>query len=193
MLAALIDAFLDRIADVLERAGAEAEAISQRVFERHSRKPMKTDDFRDIVTRIGRTGDVTSKARDSLVTFGRVITFLQAGAGGSARPKEVKQSLKTAQRDASQLADHATYLGSKAEFLLDATTSLINIDQNNIIKIFSVVSVALMPPTLVASIYGMNFKHMPELDWVWGYPAVLLVMAALGILPYFFFRWKGWL
>lgn len=193
VLAALIDAFLDRIADILEKAGSEAEAIGQRVFEQRSKKPMKTEDFRQIVGRIGRTGDVTSKARDSLVTFLRLITYLQAGAGGGARPKEVKQYLKTAQRDATQLADHATYLGSKAEFLLDATTGLINIEQNNIIKIFSLVSVALMPPTLLASIYGMNFEHMPELDDPWAYPVVLGVMLLMGLAPYAFFKKKGWL
>ncbi len=193
VLAALIDAFLDRIADNLERAGAETEQIGQRVFDRRSKKPMNTEDFREIVGRIGWTGDLTSKARDSLVTFSRLVTYLQAGAGGGARPKEVKQYLKTAQRDAMQLADHATYLGSKAEFLLDATTSLINIEQNNIIKIFSIVSVALMPPTLLASIYGMNFRYMPELDWPWAYPLVLLTMVLLGAAPYFFFRKKGWL
>ncbi|ESR26182.1 magnesium transporter CorA family protein [Lutibaculum baratangense] len=193
VLAALIDAFLDRVADILERAGTEAEAVSQRVFETRSKKPMKTEDFRDSLGRIGRAADLTSKARDSLVTFSRLVTYLQAGAGGGERPKEVKQYLKTAQRDATQLADHATYLNAKMEFLLDATVGLINIEQNNIIKIFSVVAVALMPPTLIASIYGMNFHFMPELDEPWAYPLVLLTMAVLGIAPFLFFKKKGWL
>ena len=81
----------------------------------------------------------------------------------------------------------------KIQFLLDATLGLVNLEQNNIIKLFSVMAVIFMPPTLIASIYGMNFKHMPELETVWGYPLALLAMVAAGVLPYVFFRWKKWL
>ena len=91
------------------------------------------------------------------------------------------------------MTDHASFLGSKIQFLLDAVLGLINLQQNNIIKIFSVAAVMFLPPTLVASIYGMNFHHMPELDKAWGYPVALVAMVISAVLPYIYFRRKGWL
>jgi magnesium transporter len=91
------------------------------------------------------------------------------------------------------LTDHASYLSNKITFLLDAMLGVVNLQQNAIIKIFSVAAVVLMPPTLVASIYGMNFKHMPELDWPFGYPLALLVMVLAAMLPYMYFKWRKWL
>jgi len=96
-------------------------------------------------------------------------------------------------RDMASLSDHASFLSNKVNFLLDATLGMINIEQNRIIKIFSVAAVVLLPPTMVASIYGMNFKSMPELDWSFGYPFAIAVMILSGFLPYKFFKKKGWL
>ncbi len=193
VLVGLIEAFIDRIADVLEHAGIDADRIGDDVFVRDSTRPMRTEDFKKTVARIARTGDITSKARESLVTISRLLTFLSSGPGSVKLSKDVKVHLKTAVRDANQLADHASYLATKAEFLLDATMGLINIEQTNIIKIFSVAAVAMMPPTLIASIYGMNFHFMPELNEKWGYPVVLLAMIVSALLPYFYFKRKGWL
>jgi len=97
------------------------------------------------------------------------------------------------QRDVQSLSDHASYLSSKITFLLDAMVGVVSIEQNNIIKIFSIVAVVLMPPTLVASIYGMNFKQMPELDWQYGYPTAIVLMVIAAALPYLIFKWKDWL
>ena len=97
------------------------------------------------------------------------------------------------QRDVTSLGDHATYLTGKNQFMLDATLGLINLEQNQIIKIFSIAAVCLMPPTLVASVYGMNFKHMPELDWEFGYPMSLILMIIAALLPYLYFKRRGWL
>jgi magnesium transporter len=97
------------------------------------------------------------------------------------------------QRDVHSLSDHAFYLSNKIQFLLDAMLGVVTIEQNNVIKIFSVAAVALMPPTLIASIYGMNFKHMPELDWTLGYPVAIALMLLAAALPYFVFKWKKWL
>ena len=97
------------------------------------------------------------------------------------------------QRDVASLSDHVSYLGNKVTFLLDAMIGVMSVEQNNIIKLFSVAAVVLMPPTLIASIYGMNFKHMPELDWTFGYPLALVLMLIAAILPYWFFKWKRWL
>lgn len=193
VLLGLIEAFIDRVADVLEHAGADADHIGDDVFILDRAKPMKSRDFKEIVARIGRTGDVASKARESLMTITRLLMFLSSGPGALKLSKDVKVHLKTAARDASQLSDHASYLSNKAEFLLDATMGLINIEQTNIIKIFSVAAVAMMPPTLIASIYGMNFEFMPELKENWGYPAVLVGMVVSAMIPYLYFRRKGWL
>src|SRR6187401_2166437 len=108
-------------------------------------------------------------------------------------PKDTRLQLISMQRDVQSLSDHATYLTNKITFLLDAMLGVVTIEQNNIIKIFSIASVALMPPTLIASIYGMNFKHMPELDWTYGYPFAIGLMLIAAVLPYWFFKWKRWL
>ena len=131
--------------------------------------------------------------RESLVSIGRLVLFLANEADTMKWPKEMRQQLKSMQRDVQSLSDHVTYLGNKVTFLLDAMIGVMSVEQNNIIKIFSVAAVVLMPPTLIASIYGMNFKHMPELDWSFGYPLALVLMLIAAILPYWFFKWKRWL
>src|SRR4029079_11033632 len=107
--------------------------------------------------------------------------------------KLLKARIRTAARDVASLADHVSFLSNKIVFLLDATLGMINIEQNNIIKIFSIAAVVLLPPTLVASIYGMNFDHMPELKWLLGYPYALVLMVVSAVLPYLYFKQKGWL
>ncbi len=124
---------------------------------------------------------------------GRLVLFLTNEAEGMRWPKEMRAQLKSMQRDIQSLSDHASYLSSKITFLLDALLGVVSLQQNNIIKIFSVAAVVLLPPTMIASIYGMNFEHMPELKWQYGYPATLLVMLLSSILPYVFFKWKKWL
>ena len=105
----------------------------------------------------------------------------------------MRAQLKTMQRDVASLTDHASYLSNKITFVLDAMLGVVNLEQNNIIKLFSVMAVVLMPPTLIASIYGMNFKIMPELEWPLGYPMALVMMLFAAALPYMFFKWKKWL
>jgi magnesium transporter len=142
---------------------------------------------------IGRKGDITSKVRESLVSIGRLLLFLANEAEGMRWAKDSRLQLQSMQRDVQSLSDHVSYLSNKITFLLNAMLGVVSIEQNNIIKIFSVAAVVLMPPTLVASIYGMNFKHMPELDWTLGYPLALALMLIAAVLPYFFFKWRKWL
>ena len=106
---------------------------------------------------------------------------------------DVRNRFRTLSRDVVAMSDHASFLGTNLNFLLDATLGMINIEQNAIIKIFSVVAVVFLPPTLIASIYGMNFHHMVELDWTLGYPLALLLMLASAITPYLYFKRRGWL
>src|SRR5262249_26953763 len=115
------------------------------------------------------------------------------GKAADTPSKDAAAWVKDMLQDVAALSDHASFLANKASFLLDATLGLINLEQNQIIKIFSIAAVVLLPPTLFATVYGMNFKAMPELEWAWGYPGALFLMVTSGILPTLWFRRKGWL
>ena len=187
----LLDAVIDRAADILERIGMEVDRVSHDIFEPEAAAEPLT--YKDILKAIGGKGDLTSKVRESLVSIGRLLLFLANEAEGMRWHKDVRLQLQAMQRDVLSLSDHATYLTNKIIFLLDAMLGVVTIEQNNIIKIFSIAAVALMPPTLIASIYGMNFRHMPELEWTYGYPFALVLMIAAAILPFIIFKWKKWL
>ena len=194
VLMELLDAVIDRNADILERAGSDMDSISHQIFEPEgAARTGHAKRYSDILIAIGRKGDLTSKVRESLVSIGRVVTFVAAAVDGVKWSKDMREQLKTMQRDVISLTDHASYLSNKITFVLDAMLGVVNLEQNNIIKLFSVMAVVLMPPTLIASIYGMNFKVMPELEWEHGYPLAVLMMLFAAILPYFIFKWKKWL
>ena len=199
---ALLDAIVDRSADLLERVGADLEAISSQVFrrentgERRGRRLVRRRpaDLQAIILRIGEDHDLATKVRESLLSLNRLLIFFtEAGEAVMQRGKGLRGHLKTISRDIRSLNEHAAYLEAKETFLLDAALGLINIQQNAIIKIFSVMAVIFMPPTLVASIYGMNFEFMPELKWEHGYPFAILLMIAAAVLPYLYFKWRKWL
>ena len=193
VLMELVDAVIDRCADILEKVGADVDQVSHDIFEPESERHGQAKRYSQILIAIGRKGDLTSKVRESLVSVGRVVTFLSAVMEGVKWSKDMREQLKTMQRDVASLTDHASYLSNKITFVLDAMLGVVNLEQNNIIKLFSVMAVVLMPPTLIASIYGMNFKAMPELEWAHGYPMALVMMLMAAVLPYFLFRWKKWL
>ncbi|WP_197041836.1 magnesium transporter CorA family protein [Sandarakinorhabdus oryzae] len=193
-LMGLIDAIVDRLADGLEHVGREVDQISRAAFRRAEAKGRQQRRsnlaLQALLTRLGAAQDGLSKARESVVSLTRALSFLQFAA-----PKDAGLSaqIKTQVRDLASLADQASFIGSNLTFLLDATLGLISIEQNAIFKIFSVASIVFLPPTLVAGIYGMNFVHMPELGWEFGYPMALAIMLAAAVLPYAIFRWRGWL
>lgn len=189
----LLDAIIDRVADILERIAAETEKVSSRVFERHAARDDPNQRYQAILRTIGRKGDLLSKTRESLVSLNRLVLFFTNEAEAVGLPKDQRVHLKSVARDISSLTDHAHFLANKITFLLDATLGMVSLEQNNVIKLFSVMAVTLMPPTLIASIYGMNFEHMPELKHVYGYPIALVAMVIAAIGPYFFFKWKRWL
>ena len=195
----LADAIVDRLADVLESIGAELDTISQRIFTNQVsevsrlRRPASEDaDLRAILRRIGRSGDLASKIRDSLLGVGRILPFVLTMRGEWLTP-DLRRRVETMRQDIASLADYDTHLTNKVQLLLDATLGLISIEQNNIIKVLTVVSVVGVPPTLVASMYGMNFKHMPELDWAWGYPYALAMLLLSAVGPLIWFKLRGWL
>lgn len=195
VMAGLLDAFIDRIAQVLETTGDDLDAISREVFRsRVKGATRKSRNLEALIEKIGNKGDMLTLVRESLITILRLTTFHQTRQPGTPRAtRDVRQDFKVLQRDAQALADHAGFLSNKVNFLLDATLGLINLEQNQIIKIFSVAAVVFLPPTLVASIYGMNFQVMPELTWQFGYPVAILAMVASAILPYLLFKRRGWL
>lgn len=193
VLVALLEAHVDRLADVLERIGRDIAQISREVFRRPGAKTSGGSDFQLLLEAIGRKGDLTSNIRDCLGTLVRMSGFLGHVSLQGKHDKELRARIRTLSRDCQSIIDHATFLNQKVTFLLDATLGLINIEQSATIKIFSVVAVVFLPPTLIASIYGMNFDFMPELSWPLGYPLALLLMVASAVLPYWIFKRRRWL
>ena len=192
----LIETIVDRAADQLERMGAALDQISERVFrtdpdaagdKRHDQGPA----LRLMLREIGQLGDLASKIRDSLLGMGRIVPYVEAIAG-SWVGDDVAKRLRTIRHDITSLSDYDTHLNGKIQFLLDAILGFINIEQNNIIKVLTVVSVVGVPPTFLASLYGMNFKVMPELNWSWGYPYALVLMLISAVGPYIWFKRRGW-
>jgi len=193
VLLALLEAIVDRLADILERAGRDIDAISRDIFKQSGAKPGKGKNLRAVLESIGRKGDLNSDIRDSLLTLERLVGFLGQRTLERKSGKRTRERVKTLARDVRSLADHASFLSQKVTFLLDATLGMVSIEQNAIIKIFSVAAVVFLPPTLVASIYGMNFKYMPELSWPFGYPLAIGLMVLSAILPWLYFKRRGWL
>jgi magnesium transporter len=188
----LLDAVIDRAADIQERIGAEVDQVSHSIFEPDDE--VAPPSYNDVLKALGRKGDLTSKVRESQVSVGRLLSFLANEAEGMKWAKDARLQLQSMQRDVTSLSDHATYLANKITFLLDAMLGVVNIQQNAIIKIFSIAAVVFMPPTLIASIYGMNFHHnMIELEWEYGYPFALVLIVLEAVLPLVFFKWKKWL
>lgn len=190
----LLDAIVERSADILEEVALRTESVSKDVFRRDTapgRRRMSNEDLEDILLRVGGAQDTLSKVRESLSSLSRLLSYLAFAI--PAYDKSEVPHLKSVARDVASLTDQAVFMSSNVTFLLDAALGLINIQQNAIIKIFSVAAVIFLPPTLVGTVYGMNFDHMPELKWLYGYPFSVGLMILSAILPYLWFKRKGWL
>jgi len=194
MLAGLLEAIINRIADVIERVGADLDATSVEVFTPPARTRLHSAarDFREILGRIGQSGETISKTRESLVSLGRLLVFVQQTTA-QQWTADAKARFRTLSRDVTALSDHASFLGTKLSFMLDATLGMVSIDQNNILKIFSVVTVFLLPPSVIAGFYGMNFERIPWLHTTWGWQAALGMMVVSAVVPYIWFKKRGWL
>lgn len=189
-LIGLLDAIVDRLADILERVQESVTALSREVFAHDKRRP--NDGFETALKRLGRDQGLVGRARESLVSISRLLNFL-GRSGEQPAIGEMERGVKTLVQDATSLSDHTSYLSNNINFLLEAILGLISIEQNNIIKIFSVAAVMFLPPTLIASVYGMNFEVMPELAWPYAYPVVLILMILSAVTPYLYFKRRGWL
>lgn len=186
MLLDLYGAEAEYSADALEDVYTELESVSKKVLSQN----VSDEDAERILADIAEEEDLNGRIRRNMLDTQRAVSFLIRRRLLSATQLEDAQQIL---RDIESLNSHTAFLFDKINFLMDATVGFININQNKVIKIFSVASVAMLPPTLIASIYGMNFQHMPELQWMMGYPFALSLMAFSILLPYLFFRRKGWL
>ncbi len=195
VLAGLLEAIVNRIADVIERVGADLDAVSTEVFapprKRRSGSTISRD-FRKVLDAVGQSGDLISKARETLGSLGRLLVFAQQSTA-VPMTQEVRARLRTISRDVTQMNDHASFLSNKTQFILDATLGMINIDQNNILKIFSVMTVVLLPPSVVGALFGMNFAHIPGTAEPWGFWGAVGLMLVSSILPFLIFKRRGWL
>jgi magnesium transporter len=206
----LVENVVNRLADVLEAMDAQLDALSEEVFEgdgaaaqgapgpdgarrpgRARGRPPRTD-LQAVLKRLGRANALASKLRESLLSIGRMLAFFRQGMGERLRDG-ARARLRTLDRDVASLAEYDAQLSAEIGFLLEATFGLIGLEQNGIIKVFSIAAVLFLPPTLVGTVYGMNFDHMPELHWAFGYPFALGLMALSAAAPYHWFKRRGWL
>jgi magnesium transporter len=192
---ALLETMVDRGADALERLGAELDKVSRSVFRGDPSRPKhvarSNTALRRALTSVGSTGDRLTLTRDALLGIGRISPFVLSLRKSWIVP-EFEARLDAMIKDVASLNDYEGHLSNKVQFLLDAILGLISIQQNDIFKVLTIVSVVGIPPTLVAGIYGMNFKYMPELNWIAGYPFGLAVIALSAIIPVLWFKWRGW-
>lgn len=188
----LVESIVEHIADMLETLNEDLNKLSldtirSPTFKKKNNKP----DYKQLFEQIGCAGDLLSKISESLVTLNRMISYALQHA--CINNIEHTTQLSTSFKDIKALSDHANFLSNKVNFLLDTALGMINIEQNNIIKIFSVMAAVLLPPTLIANIYGMNFEFIPELKWYLGYPFALAIMVLSSWLSYKYFKRNGWL
>ena len=184
IIVSLFEQKVENLADVIEDVYNELDHVSTQVLN------LEGVHLEKAIDRLALLEDSNGKIRLCLMDSQRALSFLMRHIRNN--PDEI-QSCREMVRDLDSLMSHTTYLFEKINFLMDAAQGFINIEQNRIIKIFSIAAVTFLPPTLVASIYGMNFAHMPELGWEYGYPTAVLLMIASGFAPYWYFKRKGWL
>jgi magnesium transporter len=190
----LLDAIIDRLADEYEVAGKEVEMISSHVFDHRVQRGQRHPELRleALLMRIGKVQQLLARLRETSISTTRLLTFL-VSLVSIHDDADNRRHVENLIDDAKALTDHSSFIGDNLTFLLDASLGLINLEQNMVMKTFSVFAVVFMPPTLIAGIYGMNFEHMPELKWLFGYPFALGLILASAIIPFLIARRRGWL
>ncbi len=195
VFAALVDGMVDYSADMLENLSSELAAISAKTFAHPAGKDSRTTgpstDLRDCLARIGTAGAHSSRIRESLLGLQRITGFVGEMAADWSRP-ELLNHMKSARQDLTSLVDFEGHVSAKTQFLLDAVLGFISTEQNDIFKVLTIASVVGIPPTLIASMYGMNFHGMPELGWRWGYAYGLGLIALSALIPILWFKRRGW-
>ncbi len=188
----IFELIVDRAADHLEQAGAESDDLSRAAFHNDPQRRKRPAATSVALRRVGELAHKTSRIRDELLGLGRIGAYL-AEAKIEGAPRVSAARMKAIRTDIGSLTEYESHLSNKLQFLLDATLGFINIEQNEIVKILTITSVVGIPPVLIAGIYGMNFRVMPELKWVFGYPMALALIVISGLLPLWWFRRRGWI
>jgi magnesium transporter len=192
----LMEAIVDRQADVLEQVRADLETISHGIFAMgvNQEGGRKAEDatLRRTLGQLGHIGDLISHVRDTQVGAARIVPYVEAMAA-EWLPKALLPRLVTLRQDIASVSDFDTHLNDKLQFLLDATLGFINIAQNSVMKVMAIASVVGIPPVLIAGIYGMNFKNMPEYDWTFGYAWGWGLIILTTLIPLGVFRWRKWI
>jgi magnesium transporter len=191
----LLEMIVDRAADALERAGAECDDLSKRAFRSvsgHKRARIGSRDLGGSLRRIGTLAGQMLRIREGLLGIGRVAAYVMEG-GVQGGPAMNTARLKGIRTDISSLTEYESQVSGELQFLLDATLGFINIEQNEIVKTLTIASVVGIPPVLVAGIYGMNFRFMPELGWAFGYPMALGLIIISAVIPLVWFKRRGWM
>jgi magnesium transporter len=188
----IFEIVVDRAADAFEHSGAACDDLARAVFREGRGRAKRTVKLSAALRRIGAAADKISRIRDELLGLGRLCVYLmESGIAGA--PTLDAARLKAIRADITSLTDYEAHLSSKVQFLLDATLGFINIEQNEIVKTLTIASVAGIPPVLVAGIYGMNFRVMPELRWTLGYPFALALILLSALMPLWWFKRRGWM
>jgi magnesium transporter len=192
LLIRLLDAVVDRLADEIERVSAEIEKISKHIFKRGMEdRRIPAARLTALLTRIGRAQSLLAKIRETAVSTSRLIHFL-AASNRVRRLEDERDHVGSIAADLAALIDHSSFLSEQLTFQLDASLGLISIEQNAAMKL-SWAALVFLPPTMVAGIYGMNFEHMPELKWLYGYPMALTIMLVSGVAPWLYMKKRGWI
>jgi magnesium transporter len=192
VLIGLFEVLVQRTADLLERIQDEVDRLAHSVFNIKAERRDSSRRFDVLLRQTGKEGDIVSRVLESVTSLERTLHFLRDALRHENVENQIAKRIKTVQRDIQSLMEHNRFLTHRIGFLLEATLGMIATEQNQVIKMFSVIAVVLLPPTLIASIYGMNFEYMPELKWTLGYPFALVLMVLSAVLPYWYFRRKGW-
>ena len=195
VLVRLLDAIIDRLADELEGSGAEIEKISGHIFNKEDGdRRIPAARLTALLTRIGRAQSLLAKIRETAVSTARLLSFLSVnGPAEGPQGSAGRSHVASLTNDITSLIDHSGFLADNLTFLLDAALGLISVEQNAAMKLFSWAALIFLPPTLIAGIYGMNFDHMPELHWLFGYPFALVLIVASAVLPVWYFKRRGWI
>ena len=196
ILVGLLEAIVDRQADVLEKIQSDLDTISHQVFSLggNGKGGRKIEDriLRETLVKLGRLGDLISHIRESQLGAARLVPYIDVNTA-TWLPSGLKTRLRTLRRDITSVSDFDNHLSDKLQFLLDATLGFINISQNDLMKVMTITSVMGIPPVLIAGIYGMNFKNIPEYDWLWGYPFAWALIIITALIPLALFRWRKWI
>lgn len=191
----LLDAIIDRLADELENLSSELEKISTHIFHGNlDERRIPATRLTALLTRIGRAQTLLTKIRYSAVSTIRMLSFLLgSNRVHEASAKDVRHHLTSLSTDVASLSEHASFMSDNLIFLLDASLGLISIEQNAAMKLFSWAALVFLPPTLIAGVYGMNFQHMPELEWMSGYPFALTLIFLSAVVPIVYLKRRGWI